>query len=525
MNASSTSVAHVEPVAEIATTRRALDMLLLGGALLVAMLVRLPGFALPLERDEGAYAYVAWNWLQGGLPYRDAFDHKPPLIYLLYMPALLWGTPSAWTIRAWATVLFAAAVALVYIVGRRTGNRWSAALAALIFAVAGSAFSLQGLVLNTAQALVLPALLALWWAIRLRETGNRRFAVAAGAAVAATVLIKPVAIVLVPCVLLASRRSRRHFVQVVGSAALGGLLVALPVAAYFAARGGWNELVFGVLSYNMLYAQESQARWQLGALVDMFAPFVPLLLVALGGIALLHEKSRTDVARFQNGPPASSAAVPAVLPRSGWLVVAWAAALLIAAVGSLRAFVHYYYPILPFLALLAAPCIGWLWQRAPGTTFVQRAMNRSTPLFLAALLIVPFALQNVRLVGLTAEQQAERLYGPEGLSYFAQASLVADFVRQYTQPDDFIHMFGAEPEVYVLSERRAASRYIYDYPIALVPGAKETLVNDLAERPPALLIIYYGVRPGEFNQVKDALKFDKIAQIGGYEIFGPVDQP
>ncbi len=60
-------------------------------AFVAAVLTRMYALHLPLERDEGAYGTVASLWMQGYLPYRDAFDHKPPLIYLLYVPPLLVG--------------------------------------------------------------------------------------------------------------------------------------------------------------------------------------------------------------------------------------------------------------------------------------------------------------------------------------------------------------------------------------------------------------------------------------------------
>lgn len=481
------------------------DILLLAAVLILSLLLRVPGFALPLERDEGAYAYVAWNWLHGALPYRDAFDHKPPLVYLLYMPPLLFGPPTALAIRVWATLLLLVDVALVYAIGRRVWGRGAGLLAALIFGVAGSAFDLQGLVLNTDQALVLPALIALWCAIRLRETQRLRFAIGAGAALAATVLVKPVGIVLLPALLLACERNVRSIVWVYGGAALGAAIVGMPIAGYFALRGGWNDLVFGVLTYNRLYASESQDRWLLGPLVDMFAPFVPLLLVAIGGVALLGR---------------SDASITPSARRSGWLIAGWCAALLVAAIGSLRAYIHYYYPILPFLALLAAPCLLWLRRIDAGADRLRRGANQLAALLLAALLLVPFARQNLRLLGTTAEQQSVRLYGDVGKHYFAPAPLVAEYVRERTQPADYIYIFAAEPEVYLLAERRAASRYIYDYPLGLVPGAAAELRSDLAARPPKLVITYFGVRPEAFFQTVEAQNFTKLAEIGGYEIFG-----
>jgi hypothetical protein len=473
-------------------------------------LLRLPGFALPLERDEGAYAYVAWNWLHGGLPYRDAFDHKPPLIYLLYMPALLGAQPlEAWMLRAWSTLLTLLDIWLVYRIGLHIWRRPAALLAALLFGVAASAFDLQGLILNTDQALVLPGLLMLWSAIRLYETQQLRFAAATGAALAATVLIKPVAIVLLPVLLLACERRIRSIVRIGAGSALGAALVGLPIAGYFALRGGWRDLVFGVWTYNLLYAQESQTRWQLGALVDMFAPFAPLTLAALGGVALL----------LRPAPDAPDSLTRS--RRAGWLVTAWTLALLIAALGSLRPYVHYYDPLLPGLALLAAPSICWLWSRARAENAGSAAPGRLATLLLATLLTGPFVAQNLRLIGATAEQQSARLYGDVGKFYFAPAPQVAAYIRERTQPDEYVYVFAAEPQVYLFAQRRSSSRYIYDYPFQHVPGAREELRRDLAARPPKLVVTYYGVRPDGFFETLQTQGLVKQAEIGGYEIFGP----
>src|SRR5512133_2524989 len=49
------------------------------------------------SRDSGVFLYVGWRLLMGDVPYRDVWDHKPPLIYfvdalgLTLTPASLWG--------------------------------------------------------------------------------------------------------------------------------------------------------------------------------------------------------------------------------------------------------------------------------------------------------------------------------------------------------------------------------------------------------------------------------------------------
>src|SRR5438105_4217292 len=66
------------------TVRRGHALPLLAVVFAVACLMRWPVAAIPLERDEGEYAYIGQRWLLGGVPYRDSFDQKPPGTFMAY---------------------------------------------------------------------------------------------------------------------------------------------------------------------------------------------------------------------------------------------------------------------------------------------------------------------------------------------------------------------------------------------------------------------------------------------------------
>ncbi len=52
--------------------------------LLLSLWLGAASAGLPLERDEGEYAYIAWRWLDGEVPYVESFDQKPPGIFAIY---------------------------------------------------------------------------------------------------------------------------------------------------------------------------------------------------------------------------------------------------------------------------------------------------------------------------------------------------------------------------------------------------------------------------------------------------------
>ena len=473
-------------------------------AITVAVLMRLPGLWLPLERDEGAYGAIAAMWLKGALPYRDVFDHKPPLIYLLYMPALIGGVQDAFPVRLWASLLFILQLPMALVIARRVWDPASAGLATVIYAVAGSAFGLQGLMLNTEQALMLPALVALWALISAIGSNATRWPVIFGLAVGLMTLIKPNATpLLLPLLLLAPVGVRSHMRNLL-VAMLGVVALWLPVLAWWSIAGALEALVFALITYNQLYTIESLERWTASGLVDVLASAGPLLVCAVGGIALAGWRG--------------------VKQRQRTAVVLWTAAFFAGALLGLRPYVHYYYPTLAGLALLAAPPVVWLARRQPNARGAWRRLTALlAPALLLMVLVVPYILDNSRLVGVSPGEQAEMLYGPDGKSYFAPAQSVAAYIRRATDPDERIHVWASEPELYLLADRPAATRYIHTYPLELVPGASAEFLDELRRNPPRLLVLYRDARPAGFAAFASAHGFRVATTIAGYDIWIAAD--
>ncbi|NQT51650.1 hypothetical protein HQ576_06360, partial [bacterium] len=64
---------------------------------IVSLAARVPTLRVPLDQDAAVYTYAADRWLDGGLPYRDAWDHKAPFVYVIYAAVRLVAPVSAAT--------------------------------------------------------------------------------------------------------------------------------------------------------------------------------------------------------------------------------------------------------------------------------------------------------------------------------------------------------------------------------------------------------------------------------------------
>lgn len=83
------------------------------------------------------------------------------------------------------------------------------------------------------------------------------------------------------------------------------------------------------------------------------------------------------------------------------------------------------------------------------------------------------------------------------LAYVADFNLDADrrvalAVRQLTKQSDSVFVWGFEPAIYWLSERRPATRFIYNVPQRSAwerESAREALMADLHRNPPRVIVV------------------------------------
>lgn len=71
------------------------DKILIFAFSMMIMLPLHPSFMTHTLRDSGLFMYIGWRILEGEVPYRDVWDHKPPIIFYLNALGLLineyWG--------------------------------------------------------------------------------------------------------------------------------------------------------------------------------------------------------------------------------------------------------------------------------------------------------------------------------------------------------------------------------------------------------------------------------------------------
>jgi 4-amino-4-deoxy-L-arabinose transferase-like glycosyltransferase len=132
----------------------------------VYVLLRVNVVDVPLDRDEGVFGYAGQVILDGGLPYRDVLDHKPPVVFYLNALALLLIPPTARGVHVFLHAYnFITLVALFFIARSYTRSRAAGLWTAFCYAIISSSPAVQGGTASTEMFMLLPLTLSLLFAV------------------------------------------------------------------------------------------------------------------------------------------------------------------------------------------------------------------------------------------------------------------------------------------------------------------------------------------------------------------------
>lgn len=142
-------------------------------ALVIAIRIRLLG--IPLERDEGEYAYAGQLMLQGIPPYTLAYNMKFPGTYAAYALIMSMFGQTIHAIHLGLLLVNAATIALIFLIGWRLIDSRAAIAAAACYAVLSVSPSVLGLAAHATNFVMLPVLAGTVLILNIRESEQREF--------------------------------------------------------------------------------------------------------------------------------------------------------------------------------------------------------------------------------------------------------------------------------------------------------------------------------------------------------------
>jgi len=445
------------------------------GIVLLTVAIRLPSLLHPQPIDsEAMYSVVANEIVDGGRPYADAVERKPPLLFWTYAAIFKVAGKFNWkALHIMALVWTLGAMAGLYVIGRELFDRNTGLIAALFYSVFQPWWTWKTLAFDAEMLMNLPIIWA--WAIAFGRSSSRLRPelFPAGALLGAAFLLKqPAAIAAVPLgiyLLLPSYRASRSLTRTNSV-----IQATIFTVGFFAVLGLvtivlWKQGILHDAFYWTIADHDiPHVFWQKGIVITLAFLGVCLPLV-IGAMMACRDKSEIWARR----PPERTALF-------GLLV----ASAMGAAAGA-RFYPHYYVQLIPPLALLAAPYYARLWSRTirPPHWLLRPAVTYAW----LGLTVIAFSIEHwTRLAPRRVPSEAAR------------------YLSTHSSRDDRIFVWGQTPEIYLDAYRRPASRYITTFPLTgyvfggpipgfdtrrrILPGAWTTLEQDFARHPPTYIV-------------------------------------
>jgi Dolichyl-phosphate-mannose-protein mannosyltransferase len=459
-------------------------------AIALVFLIRIRFLNLPLERDEGEYAYTGQLMLQGIPPYKLAYNMKLPgtaAAYALLMS--IFGQTIA-GVHLGLMLINAATIVLIFLLGRRLLDTIAGLAAAGAYAVLSVMPYVLGTAAHATHFVVVAVLGAVLLLLRSEDRPSLAALFGSGGLFGIALLMKQPAIFFIPFaaawLVMRGFRARHAWNSILMRTAvlvLGAIVPILVTCFFLWWTGVFEKFWFWTIDYAGQYGSQVSpsegVQIFFNRLPNIVGPAWPLWIVAaLGLLAFGLTKLR-----------------PAAGFAGAFLVFA-----LLATAPGFYFRPHYFIVTLPAVALLGGAAVA-------GAMSQIRSGFRFVPLILFGIALgFPIVWERDFFFQRSLRDAGRMLYGTNP---FPEAIRIAEYLRANTTENDTIAVLGSEPEIYFYSRRHSATGYIYTYglmePHKYARQMQSEMIQEIEQARPKYLVLV--VVNGSWLVGRDSDKF------------------
>ncbi len=431
-----------------------------------------------MNQDSAVFRTVAYAMSRGYMPYRDSFDHKGPIIYILnfigdYVISEKYGL---WLIEV---LSMAISVFFLYLTARLISDRLKSCFVVLLSTSLILLYFHTG---NFVEEYALPYIaisnyIFLDYMIKSEITLKR--VLICGMCFGFVIMLRPnmITVWLYFCIVILFGLLRQR--QIALALKYAGLFVAgaaaavVPIIIWFIGNNGLSDFWDDYIMFNLLYSSSG-----IDKKMEAFCYFgsSPLILISLliSAVYAIVKKDKTASVCL------------------GFEMLS----LIMVSIGGTK-FDHY--------GLTLVPCIVYplcLLMRIPQWIRRDRIrlwVENVMALFMSFAFILPAWIA----VGLDIYDANNNVDNPISMTTESAAiAEVVEVIRQETSYEDKISVFGSWDNIYISADRMHATQYSYQDPICYAdPDMMRDYIDQLESEKPVLIV----VQSGYYNQINSAL--------------------
>ena len=451
--------------------------------------------------DASVYKYVAWMIDLGYMPYKDTFDHKGPLVYLIF---LVGRRIASWR-GVWVLyfVLLFVALSAFWMIFRKFCSRGISALLMLVISAASFDYAIENISPENIAIPFLAAALYIFIDYFLFDKISAFRLLVTGACFGCVLLIKAqmISVWFVFCIAVLIRNIREKTIPKIFNFLAfflaGCMAVVVPVSLWLIRGGAWKDFLDDYFVFNMKYTRsytgttffESMSAKARAMLFFFNKPLVLFCLFLCVALLCLDRSNRFFHASYLTYIILSAA----VAAMAGRTYRHYGASL----------FVSLTWPLAAFAIRAAAAAAGGADADSTDGGFgcseaAYAGASRSgpeNPLYRSGVLLLGLAwlvcIYAAPVLFAKADKAIEYFQdyssGNTALSSNLQGML--DIIAKNTTEEDKITVHGLYDILYGKSERLSASKYTFQHAFAAVdPERNDEYYAELEANPPKLII-------------------------------------
>ena len=445
---------------------------------LLAVAVRVRLLALPLERDEGEFAYAGQLMRQGIAPYKLAFNMKMPGTYAAYADLMTAFGESPSGIHLGFLAVNLGTLALLFLLARRLLRGPAVPVCCAAYVLLSLSPAVLGVAGHATHLVVIHALGGILLLLRARGTGKALTLFLSGLLFGLAFLCKQPGLFFgvfgVAFLLRDAMVTRpipwRTCARNVAWLSLGMALPLVLTCLALWRAGTFDRFWFWTVPYARVYGGLQTLPEGLDRLGVFFAFGCDRWFYLAGTLGLLG--------MFWRETGAEQKFFFAALFFCSFLATA----------AGLYFRGHYFILMLPVICLLIGDAVVRLGESL-GRTRTPRLRAAPAALFAAACVWLGWENRAVWFE-LPMAQASKAMYLAEA---FAECQEVGHYIREHSAPEDRIEVIGSEPEIYFYARRHSVSGYIYMYDLVreqpYAPLMRREFMEDVETRQPRFLVL------------------------------------
>lgn len=452
------------------------------------------------DTDSSVYKTVAFMMSRGYMPYRDSFDHKGPLTYLVNIIGMqIDPYCGVWVIEF--ITIFTTFAGIYQIARLRINKIFSCFCVLICGSLLYDYFQGGNMVEEYAMPFIAISLYIFLDYFLNRKITRLRLAVCGGC-LGAVFLLRPnmisvwivfVIAVLIDCV---SKKNAAKLPEFIIFFLMGFAVVITPIFIWLAVNGCFGAFIENYIQFNMVYsaAKGEGEKWNVG-FGFINRTLITFALLILAYLCWIKDDPATKDKHITN---------------DRFLYVTYFVYLLVTLIlisMSGQPYAHY--------GMILVPAIAFPMAEMFALTGLKNNGNAATLLlilYIVGSIAMPKWLTNV---GDLVSKYADRAND----HHSDMVKGVCELVERYTTQDDRISVYGNGDIVYFLSNRLHATRYSYQFPIGeIAPEIMDEYYEELKTELPPVIVIWERQADERIESFLYEHSYTEISDTSSYDI-------